>query len=120
MWLKLTVSMVSLSEWISDDLLEEGAQTSIDIVSDDTSNGLGTRLDITSHILVEHGLDGTTFALVLVEYGTTTEKTGLLARVPVELDSVGCFTRCNTRVAQEDTEGLEDSNSSRSIVIYDN
>lgn len=118
------LSQVSRRSWVfvhatysSNDLLEEGSEASINVIGEDSGNGLSARLDVASHILVEHGLDLTTVTLVLVENSATSEKTGFFTSVPVELDGVRSLAGCNTRVTQEDTESLKNGDSSRTIVI---
>jgi hypothetical protein len=76
----------------SDNLLEESSQSSIDVVGENTNNFGGTRLDVASHVLVEHSLDLSAVLLVLLEDSTTSEKTALFTSVPVELNGVGGLT----------------------------
>lgn len=108
------------SHWVThsgDDLLGEGSQGSVNVVSDDADNLSGPWLDITSHVLVKHGPDITALADVLLENGTTTKQTSLFTSIPVELDSVLGLVRCDARVGQQDAESLEDSGRARSIII---
>lgn len=99
------------------DLLGERSQGSVNVVGDDADNLPGARLDIASHILVEHSPDITALPGVLLENGTTTKQTSLFTSIPVEFDSVFSLVRCDARVGQQDAESLEDSGRARSIII---
>lgn len=76
----------------SNNLLEESSKSSIDVVGENANDFGGTRLDVASHVLVEHGLDLATVLLVLLEDSTASEKTALFTGVPVELNGVGGLT----------------------------
>lgn len=73
----------------SNDLLEESSQSSVNVVGENSNDFLCSGLDVTSHVLVEHGLDLSTITLVLLEDSTTAEKTSLFSGIPVKLDGVG-------------------------------
>jgi hypothetical protein len=106
-----------INTYSSNDLLEESSQSSVNIVGENSNDFLGSGLDVTSHVLVEHGLDLSAVTLVLLEDSTTAEKTSLLSGIPVELDCVGGLTGGDARVGQQHTEGFQNGDSSRSIVV---
>lgn len=102
----------------ADDLSGERSQGRVNVVGDDADDLPRTGLDIASHVLVQHGPDISALAKVLLENSTAAEQTGLFARVPVELDGVLRLARRDAGVGKQDTEGLEDGGTSRSVIIY--
>ena len=71
--ISLRITCFEAKTYSSDNLLEEGSESSIDVVGENANDFGGTGLNVASHVLVEHGLDLATVLLVLLEDSTTSD-----------------------------------------------
>lgn len=106
---------------LDDDLLDELGQLRVDVVDDDADalrlSGLDGLLNVSGHVLLQHGLDIAALLLILGEDCLAPQQTTLFGRVPVELDGVLQLALLDGVGAQEDAESLENCNGTTPIVV---
>lgn len=100
-----------------DEKLEEVVLRRARVVGDKTEALNAIAALVTNHVLVEHALDLDSKSGVAVEDILRSEKTCLLSRVPVELDSVEVIARGNARILEESSEEVEKHQRSRTVII---
>ena len=107
--------------YLFDHKLDEISQTRVNEISNDSHALLLARIKsslyVTGHILLQHSLDIPSSPLVVLEDSLTSEKSSLFGRIPVELDGVLALALDDILGCEEYSECLQDSHSSRSIII---
>ncbi|CAH0051905.1 unnamed protein product [Clonostachys solani] len=72
---------------------------------------------VSNHVLVEHGCDIFAVICILLEDRLTSEEAGLFTGIPVKLNSVRCLSRSDTRVFEENPQGLQNGHTARAVII---
>lgn len=105
----------------ADDLLDECGEAWVNEIGDNTNTFLlassNSAMSVTSHILLQHGLDITTLLLVRAEDSLATKKTSLLGTVPVELHGVLGLAMRNVLVLEEHAKSFENGDCSRAVIV---
>jgi hypothetical protein len=101
------ISAFTTSTYSSDDLLDEVGKSSVNIVCNHTNGFLGARLDVACHILLEHGLDDLTAALVVCEDSLAAQEPSFFSSIPMKLDGVRGLTTGHAGICQQHSERLQ-------------
>ena len=104
-----------------DNLFDEVGESGINKVSDDADalgfTSIKSLLDVASHVLLKHSLHITACLLVTLENGLRAKQAAFFGTVPVEFDRVLLLTLDNLLVQQENSQSLQNGDSSRTIII---
>lgn len=80
-------------------------------------SGIKSALDVSSHVLVQHGNDILPIALVLSENVLGAEQAGFLTGIPVEFNGIGSATLGHLGRLHHSAQGLEDGHGTGSVIV---